>query len=179
MLRVLKEKKYKMSLLKKRDKKNYKTIFKNILSFKFLRRTSIYYFLRLTRLEASIYSISAGFACGSMVSFTPFMGFHFVLAILVAFVIRGNLIASMIGTAVGNPFTFPFIWLTIHRIGIPFTNNYEVDKNIELNIENMLSGGLEVLKPMLIGSAIICIPVWVVSYFIIRTLLTGFKRKKT
>jgi len=85
----------------------------------------------------------------------------------------------MIGTAVGNPFTFPFIWLTIHRIGIPFTNNYEVDKNIELNIENMLSGGLEVLKPMLIGSAIICIPVWVVSYFIIRTLLTGFKRKKT
>ena len=35
-------------------------------------------------------------------------------ALLVAFVIRGNLIASMIGTAVGNPFTFPFIWLTIY-----------------------------------------------------------------
>ena len=144
-----------------------------------VERLIYFYKLKLARLPASSYAIASGFACGSMVSFTPFMGFHFVLALLVAFVIRGNLIASMIGTAVGNPFTFPFIWLTIHRIGIPFTNNYEVDKNIELNIENMLSGGLEVLKPMLIGSAILCIPVWVVSYFIIRTLLTGFKRKKT
>jgi len=175
---VSKEKKYRMSLLKKGNKKSYKNVLKNFFSFKFLRRTSVYYFLRLTRLEASIYSISSGFACGAMVSFTPFIGFHFILALLFAFLIRGNLIASLIGTAVGNPFTFPFIWMTIYKIGIPFTNNSEADKNIEFNIDNMLSGSLEVLSPMLIGSAIICIPIWVVSYFSIRALLTSFKRKK-
>ena len=167
-----------MSILKKRDKKNYKSLFKNFFSFKFLKRTSIYYFLRLTRLEASIYSISAGFACGSMVSFTPFIGFHFVLAVLVAFLIRGNLIASLIGTAVGNPFTFPFIWITIYRIGIIFTNDHQVDKNIEFDIDSMLSGSADVLVPMLIGSAVISLPIWFISFFFIRSLLTGFKRKK-
>ncbi len=167
-----------MSILKKRDKNNYKSLFKNFFSFKFLKRTSIYYFLRLTRLEASVYSISAGFACGSMVSFTPFIGFHFVLAVLVAFLIRGNLIASLIGTAVGNPFTFPFIWITIYRIGIIFTNDYQVDKNIEFDIDSMLSGSADVLVPMLIGSAVISLPIWFISFFFIRALLTGFKRKK-
>ena len=166
-----------MKILKNRlQKKNNQNLI-YYLSFKFLKRTSIYYFLRLTRLEASIYAISSGFACGAMVSFTPFIGFHFVLALIVAFIIRGNLLASMIGTIVGNPITFPFIWLTIYRIGIVFVEQKDTNKFVELNIENILNGGWEILSPMLIGSAILCLPIWFVSYFMIRILLTSFKKR--
>jgi hypothetical protein len=35
---------------------------------------------------------------------------HFVLSALLAYIARANIIASAIGTVVGNPWTFPFIW---------------------------------------------------------------------
>ena len=167
-----------MSILKKKHPTNFKKSLTNFFSFNYIKRTSIYYFLRLARLEASIYSISAGFACGSMVSFTPFIGFHFILALIVAFAIRGNILASMIGTVVGNPFTFPFIWLTIYKIGIIFFDPKKLINNVELNLENVLNGGWDILLPMLVGSAIICIPIWFISYFAIRFLLLSFRKKK-
>ena len=40
--------------------------------------------------------------------------FHILLAMLLALLIRGNLIASGIGTVVGNPWTFPLIWFVGH-----------------------------------------------------------------
>ena len=150
----------------------------NLFPFKFIKRKSLYYLLRLTRLEASIYSVSAGFACGSMVSFTPFLGLHFLLAIFIAFIIRGNLIASLIGTIVGNPFTFPLIWLSIYRIGSIFTPEVSSNKNINFNFENMLNNSFDILLPMLIGSAIVCIPVWFTSFYLIRFLILTFKKNK-
>ena len=52
---------------------------------------------------ASPYAIASGFACGSMVSFTPLLGLHFILAIVFAYIIRGNFVAALLGTIVGNP----------------------------------------------------------------------------
>ena len=167
-----------MAILKKKNPKKIKKIINDFFSINYHKRTSIYYFLRLTRLESSIYSISAGFACGAMVSFTPFIGFHFLLALVLAFLIKGNLFASMIGTAVGNPFTFPLIWITIYRIGIIFIQDDNVKENIELNFENIFNGGWDVLLPMLIGSSIICLPIWFISYFVLRFLLNSFRKNK-
>ena len=167
-----------MSIFKKRKPANLKKLISNFFSLNYLKRTSIYYFLRLARLEASIYAISSGFACGAMVSFTPFIGFHFILAIVVAFLMRGNILASMLGTVVGNPFTFPFIWITIYNIGIVLFDPDKLNKKVELNLESVLNGGWDIILPMLIGSAIICVPIWCFSYFIIRFLLLSFRKKK-
>ena len=68
-------------------------------------------------MPASNYAIASGVACGAMVSFTPLLGLHFLLAIMFAFLIRGNLIAALTGTFVGNPITFPFIWGLIYNVG--------------------------------------------------------------
>ena len=87
---------------------NFNSCYRNLAS-KFNRIIS-YYKLRLARLPDSNYAISSGFACGAMVSFTPLLGLHFVLAVVFAYLIRGNFIAALIGTVVGNPLTFPFIW---------------------------------------------------------------------
>ena len=69
------------------------------------------------RIKDSASAIAVGVACGVFVSFTPLMGLHIVLAIALAWVLGGNVIASVIGTAVGNPLTFPFIWLATYRAG--------------------------------------------------------------
>ena len=49
------------------------------------------------------------FLPGSITSFTPFFGLHFFVAAGLARLLRGNMIAGLIGTAVGNPLTFPLI----------------------------------------------------------------------
>lgn len=72
---------------------------------------------RIARMKASPHKVALGFAAGAFVSFTPFVGFHFILAALVALMLRGNVIASAAGTVVGNPITFPFIWLTSYNLG--------------------------------------------------------------
>jgi len=64
---------------------------------------------RLHRLPDSPHRIALGFACGAFVSFTPFFTLHFVLAALLAWGLRANVLAALFGTAVGNPVTFPFI----------------------------------------------------------------------
>ena len=73
------------------------------------RRALIYLRHRLTRIPDAPHRIARGVACGIFVSFTPFFGIHLILAAALAWAIRGNILAALIGTAVGNPLTFPFI----------------------------------------------------------------------
>ena len=72
---------------------------------------------RVLRMPGSPYSLAAGFACGVAVSFTPLIGFHLVLAAVLAYLIRANVIASWAGTIFGNPWTFPFIFILLHKVG--------------------------------------------------------------
>jgi len=72
---------------------------------------------RMRRLPDSPHRIALGFAVGAFVSFSPFFGLHFLLAILLAWALRANMLAGVFGTAVGNPLTFPFISVTSLWLG--------------------------------------------------------------
>ena len=80
-------------------------------------RSFKYYGKRVLRLSGSPHAVAAGVAAGAAASCTPFIGFHFILAFVVAVFLRGNMFAAAIGTAVGNPITFPLIWVTTFQIG--------------------------------------------------------------
>lgn len=64
---------------------------------------------RLQRLPDPAHKISRGIAAGVFVSFTPLFGFHFASAALIAWAMRGNILAAILGTFAGNPITFPII----------------------------------------------------------------------
>ena len=64
---------------------------------------------RMRRLPDSPHRIALGFAVGAFVSFSPLFGLHFILAALIAWALRANVLAAVFGTVVGNPLTFPFI----------------------------------------------------------------------
>lgn len=64
---------------------------------------------RVRRLPDTPHRISLGVACGVFASFTPLFGLHFIVAAALARILRGNMLASLIGTAFGNPLTFPFV----------------------------------------------------------------------
>jgi len=73
------------------------------------KRASIYVVHRLRRLPDPAHRISRGIFAGVFVSFTPFYGFHFLIAAAVAWGVRGNMLATLLATFVGNPVTFPII----------------------------------------------------------------------
>jgi uncharacterized protein (DUF2062 family) len=81
------------------------------------RRLGTYLVKRLTRLPGTPHSIAAGFACGTAISFTPFVGLHTLLSVILSFLLRGNYLAAVVGTLVGNPWTFPVIWLMTYQLG--------------------------------------------------------------
>jgi uncharacterized protein (DUF2062 family) len=64
---------------------------------------------RLNRLPDPPHRIARGLFCGVITSFTPFFGLHFFIAALMAKLMRGNIMAALLGTFFGNPLTFPII----------------------------------------------------------------------
>ena len=150
--------------------------FKNLFSIN-LKRASLFYFLKLVRVKDTQDKLAIGFACGSMVSFTPLIGFHFFLAVIFAYILRGNIVASLIGTFVGNPFTFPFIWIFIYKVGNIFFKN-DQNVSLELTFQSLFDQGYDILMPMLIGSLIVSIPIWLISYFTLKFLMSSFKKRR-
>ncbi|MEM0947576.1 MAG: DUF2062 domain-containing protein [Pseudomonadota bacterium] len=72
-------------------------------------RASRYIMHRLRRLPDPAHKISRGIGAGVFASFTPFFGLHFITAGLIAWALRGNILAAMLATFFGNPITFPVI----------------------------------------------------------------------
>ncbi len=61
---------------------------------------------RLRRLPDPPHRIARGIFAGIFVTFSPFFGLHFVLAVILARLMRGNMVAALLATFVGNPITF-------------------------------------------------------------------------
>ena len=105
-------------VFKRRDKLHWvETLRSYILPRAGWRRTLVYLGHRLRRIPDSPTRIARGVAFGIFTSFSPLFGFHILLALLMAKVLRGNLIAAVAGTAIGNPFTFPLILGAALKLG--------------------------------------------------------------
>ncbi|ART99533.1 DUF2062 domain-containing protein [Yoonia vestfoldensis] len=94
-------------VFKRRDRR---PIWKIVLDFVYPRggwaRAFGYVKHRLRRLPDTPEKISRGIAVGVFAAFTPFYGLHFVIAILLARIARGNMLAALLGTFAGNPLTY-------------------------------------------------------------------------
>lgn len=134
------------------------------------RRTAAYLWHRLSRMQASPHAIALGFACGAFASFTPLIGLHFVLAGLAAWVLRGQILAALLGTAVGNPLTFPFIWAWAYQLGNMILGRAVVHGATDTEtMSGMLANGfgmaMDVFVPMLVGGVPAGIIVGIACYF--------------
>ncbi len=120
-------------------------------------------------------TIAAGFACGAAISFTPFIGLHFVLAALLAWIIGGNVIASAFGTVVGNPWTFPIIWIGIYRLG-SLLLGWEVGHGLpeSLSITYIFDHPVAVLLPMSVGGLAAGAVAWLVAYWGARAVVAEY-----
>ena len=132
---------------------------------------------RLRRLKGSPNSIAIGFAWGVAVSFTPFIGVHFVLAALATWVMGGNLLASAVGTVVGNPWTFPVIWLLSFKLGgFLIGLNPRVNIPDELTMIYIFDSPSMVLLPMAIGGTVLGAVAWLATFWSVRRMVDRYHR---
>lgn len=174
-------------LFKRRDKAS---ILENIRIFLWPRRSwarSVnYVLLRVNRLSGSAHAIALGCAVGIFVSYTPIMGFHFLAAATLAYLVGGNLLASALGTFFGNPITFPFIWASAYKFGHWILGN-EVDEFRVAGLLDAFSNGIihaldnayEIyIKPMMIGGIPLGFVCGFFGYFIIRKLVENYQSRR-
>jgi uncharacterized protein len=81
------------------------------------KRAAQYLSYRLRRLPDEPHRIARGVFAGVFVSFTPLFGFHFLSAAGLAWLMRGNILAALLATFVGNPITTPLIALSAVETG--------------------------------------------------------------
>lgn len=81
------------------------------------RRATRYVLHRMQRLPDQPERVARGVAAGTFISFTPFFGFHFIGSLVIAWAMRGNMLAALLGTFVGNPVTTPIIAITSVGLG--------------------------------------------------------------
>ncbi|KZL16768.1 hypothetical protein PsAD2_03385 [Pseudovibrio axinellae] len=147
-------------------------------------RSFKYFSKRVLRLSASPRKIAIGFAAGAAASFTPLIGFHFILSFFLAYVLRGNLLAAALGTAVGNPLTFPFIWASTYKLGLYILDREDrplPDLSQKLD-HSMLSQSLDtiwpILKPMLIGSVPLALASGIFFYFVVLASVSTYQKAR-
>ena len=121
------------------------------------KRSFRYLTKRILRLSATPHAIAAGVAACMVSSWTPFIGLHILIALALAYLLAGNMVAAALGTAFGNPLTFPFIWAATWEVGHRMIGNGNpVGRTLDLEQKYSLMG-LEgmwqpILKPMLVGA---------------------------
>ncbi|MBC6497679.1 MAG: DUF2062 domain-containing protein [Alphaproteobacteria bacterium GM7ARS4] len=155
-------------------------------------RMARYLFYRVARFHDSSHSIASGFATGVAVSCTPLLGLHIALAFIVAWSVKGNIAASMIGTLIGNPATFPLIWLACYTLGslilglfsvsvdLSFFNALFSQESLWRSVTSFFSRDgfwYHIFLPMMLGSIPLSITSWCVSYYTVRHGIDLFRTR--
>ena len=193
-------------MFKRREKRSiFRFFYEVIFSLKGISRAIEYVGIRLKRIPDTPHKISLGMSCGIFASFTPLFGLHFLIAGLLSYLLRANVLASLIGTFVGNPITFPIITVFNLKLGewilgsseyssgdggkifegfldfifliykSFFTEGSIGEKNVP-RMNEFLNG---VFIPYSLGGLILGIFIAVISYFLLRPLVATYQKKRS
>ncbi len=131
-------------------------------------------FKKILSLDAHPGHISAGFAVGVFISFTPFFGLHTPIAIALAFIFRLNKLTCITGAWINSPLTVVPVLMASYNLGRFLRGKPGRDlafKSLDWHSIQPYA------KSILLGSSILGFVAAVVSYFVCYWLVTFFRRK--
>ena len=149
-----------------------------------LTRPARYLAKRILRLSASPHAVATGVAAGIFSAFTPLLGFHVILALALAYLMAGNLLAAALATTIANPLTIPLIALATFRVGEVFLGVQSAQAVTASELFHMLEHlqlselWQPVLKPMLVGAGFLGVSAAFLSYGVTRHAVRSFKARR-
>jgi uncharacterized protein len=135
---------------------------------------------KLLHLNATPDQIAVGFSIGIFASFLPLNPSPEITAIVVAWLLKRNVIAAMAGAATAILYTplLPLMWLAEYRLGkliLPVKHSVTLD---QARLWDVLQKGWDVYAAMLVGSIIIATPVTLLTYVVVKRLAARWARQK-
>lgn len=82
-----------------------------------LKNISKYIKEKLLGINDTPHAIALGAAFGISIAMSPFFGLQIFITLFCDFIFRANIAASLITSVIGNPLTFPFIWIGSYKLG--------------------------------------------------------------
>ena len=144
-------------------------------------RSSRYVVYRLRRLSATPHAIALGFGVGTFAAATPFIGTHMVMAALLAWAVGGSIVAALLGTFLGNPVTYPFLWYASYRVGHFLLGGATTKKNIDLS-KGLFHSSFEHLWPILKPMSLGCVPVGIAiasaCYLLVKPMVEAYQHRR-
>lgn len=134
-------------------------------------------FVRVKELQGDPRYIATGMAIGVFVGVTPTIPFHTIIAIALAFILKGSKPAAVIGAWFANPVTIPFFYMGSFKLGtlilnkpIPFDVKFE-------SITALMPLGLDATIAMIVGGAILGIPPAFIAYILTYRIMNKVREK--
>lgn len=142
-----------------KKKRNFKRILKLI-------------YLKIIRINDSPEKIAKSFALGVFIGIFPTFGIGGILALILAKILKLNYIASVLGTFTMNYFTSPIFWSLSYFLG-----NLILEGKVSFRF--LREGEIKYFAlTYILGNLISSIVFSFLSYFVIKEVITKYKRKK-
>jgi uncharacterized protein (DUF2062 family) len=142
------------------------------------RRSALYYTKRILRLSGTPHAIALGTAVGVFASFTPLIGFHFMITFAIAWALGGNMIAGAIATAIGNPLTYPLIWASTYEVGhliLKGASGSAPERLGHALTHQSFEQLLPLIKPMLVGSLPLGAAAGAIAYLLVHKAVSAYQ----
>lgn len=135
-----------------------------------IARSSRYAYLRIVRIKAPAESIALGLALGVFAGALPVLSLQMAIAVSLAFVFRGNILAAALGTWWSNPFNWAIVFPLLYMLGkvfvpvdVPHLSMHEL---INLPFLELVQRGWKWLLITTLGGVIAGVPLAMASYFV-------------
>lgn len=119
------------------------------------RRRVTYLSKRVMRLSATPHSVARGFAVGAFFAFSPLLGLHALLAAALTVLLRGNIVAALIGTAICNPLTLPVILGADYEFGHLLLTGARPEGDTGSMTTEAFGSVWPVIAPIMVGSIVL------------------------
>lgn len=150
---------------------------KNHPFVKVKRRIRLTY-LKILRLDDPPERIARGAAIGVLMGILPTFGLGGVFALALAFVLRANKAAAIIGSFIMNPITSPFFWTLSVVIGSVILRQDYNTMLSKFRGESLLKGAEWVYVVFLTGNVILAAVLTAASYYLVKNAIIRHRKHK-
>lgn len=144
---------------------------------KFKRRAR-YHYLKILRIDDPPERIARGAAIGVLMGVLPTFGLGAFLAIGLAFVLKANKAAAVLGSFIVNPLTAPFFWTLSIVIGSLILGEDYTSILAKIKEDGFLAGAEWTYLVYMVGNIILSIVFTSASYYLVKWTIIRHRVKK-
>lgn len=133
--------------------------------------------IRLARIKSTPDAVARGMALGVFIGFTPFFGFHILIALFFALLLRQNKVAAFVGVWVTNPLTAPFIYALEYEVGRMLLGKPVISTAV-FTSDLTWATAEQLGMPLMLGSVVMGLPAALISYAVTLRMIPWLRQYK-